>query len=270
MNTRSQQIPVPQQSARAEVNGMKMYYEIYGTGHPLVLIHGGGSTINTSFGKLIPFLMENHRVIAVEMQAHGRTKDRGRPESFDQDAADIAELLKQLQVQKADVLGFSNGGQTAMVLGMKHAGCIRKLIITSAFYKRKGVPAGFWEGMKKGTFSDMPQIYKDEYLKLNPGDERGLMTMFERDLHRMQNFTDWSDDDLRSIAVPALIVIGDHDLPTHEHALAMQKLIAGSRLAILPGTHGSFMGEAMPPDPSSKMPQAFATLVNEFLAAPVP
>src|SRR6187551_1009682 len=93
----------------ASLNGLKMYYEIHGTGFPLVLIHGGGSTIQTTFGRVLQDFAKTHKVIAVEMQAHGHTADIDRPLSFSQDADDIAMLLKQLKIEKADIFGFSNG-----------------------------------------------------------------------------------------------------------------------------------------------------------------
>ena len=126
----------------SSVNGIKMYYEIHGAGTPLVLIHGGGSTINTSFGRILPLLAKTHKVIAVELQAHGHTSDRNAPESFEQDANDIATLLKQLNIDRADIFGFSNGGHDCIELGIRHPECVRRLIIASAFYKRDGAPAG--------------------------------------------------------------------------------------------------------------------------------
>jgi len=106
-------------SAHAPVNGIQMYYEIHGAGQPLVLIHGGGSTIYTSFGRILPLLAKKYQVIAMELQAHGHTSDRDAPESFAQDADDVAALLHQLNISEADILGFSNGGQTAMQLAMR-------------------------------------------------------------------------------------------------------------------------------------------------------
>src|ERR1041385_3786451 len=91
------------------VNGLKMYYEIHGSGKPLVLIHGGGSTIRTTFGRVLGSFAKTHKVIAVELQAHGHTADIDRPLSFVNDADDVAELLNQLHVSKADIFGFSNG-----------------------------------------------------------------------------------------------------------------------------------------------------------------
>jgi pimeloyl-ACP methyl ester carboxylesterase len=251
------------QGKYADVNGIKMYYEIHGSGKPLVLLHGGGSTIKTTFGTILPGLAKTHEVIAIELQAHGHTGDRDAPETFDQDAADVAELLKQLNIQKADIFGFSNGGQTAMVMGIKYPGRVNKLIIASAFYSRDAVPPGFWDGFKDPKFSDMPQIYKDEYLKIK--DQAGLMNMFRKDSQRMGNFKGWTDEEVNSIKAPSLIVIGDRDLPTPEHVAKMHRLIQNSRLAILPGTHGSYMGEAMSWGSQSKMPALFVAMVNEFL-----
>ncbi|MFA6083688.1 alpha/beta fold hydrolase [Mucilaginibacter sp.] len=248
----------------ANVNGIKMYYEIHGEGSPLVLIHGGGSTIKTNFSRVLPLFAKTHKVIAVELQAHGHTGDRDAPETFIQDADDVAQLLSQLNIPKADILGFSNGGQTCLELGLRHPDKVRKLIIASAFYKRDAVPAGFWKGFENPKFSDMPQVYKDEYLKI--GTQEGLMNMFNKDVQRMLTFKGWTDDQLRSIQSPTLVVIGDRDLPTPEHAAAMSRLFPHGRLAILPGTHGSYMGEAFTPKPESKIPDLFVAMVNEFLA----
>lgn len=248
----------------AHVNGIKMYYEIHGTGSPLVLIHGGGSTIKTNFSRIMPVLAKTHQVIAVELQAHGHSGDRDAPETFTQDADDVAELLKQLNIPKADILGFSNGGQTCLELGIRHADKVRKLIIASAFYTRDAAPDAFWKGFEKPDFSHMPQIYKDEYLKI--GTQEGLMNMFNKDVQRMYTFKGWTDEDLQKIQAPTLVVIGDQDLPTPEHAAKMSRTLPHGRLAILPGTHGSYIGEAFLPKPESKIPDLFVAMVNEFLA----
>jgi pimeloyl-ACP methyl ester carboxylesterase len=251
----------------ARVNGINMYYELHGIGSPLVLIHGGGSTIVTTFGKILPLLAKTHLVIAVELQAHGHTSDRSSPETFEQDADDVAELLRQLNILRANIFGFSNGGHTAIELAIKYPDRVSKLVIASAFYKKDGMPTWFWEGFGDPKFSDMPQVYKDEYLKVN-NDPAALMNMFNKDVERMRNFRDWKEEDIRSIKAPVLIVTGDQDLTLPEHAVEMHRLLPHSRLAILPGTHGSYMGEAMSPNPDSKVPELFAAMVDEFLAAP--
>lgn len=127
----------------SEVNGIGMYYEIYGYGKPLVLIHGGGSTIETSFGRIIPLLSTNHQLICVELQAHGRTSDRNSEISFEQDADDVAALLKNLHIEKADILGFSNGGNTALQIAIRHPQLCDKIIAASILLKRDGAFLSF-------------------------------------------------------------------------------------------------------------------------------
>jgi pimeloyl-ACP methyl ester carboxylesterase len=253
----------------ASVNGLKMYYEIHGTGQPLVLVHGGGSTIHTTFGKILPVLAKTHRIIAVELQAHGHTSDRDTPESFEQDADDIAELLKQLKIPGADIFGFSNGGNTAMRLAIRHPELVRKLVLASTFYKRDGMYSWFWDGMQHARLENMPKVYQDEYLSINHN-QAGLQNMHDKDAQRMQSFKDWKDEDLRSIQAPALIVIGDQDVVRPEHAVEMYRLLPHGRLAMFPGSHGSYIGEIMSPDPGSKVPELFVAMLEEYLAAPMP
>lgn len=257
------------QPAYASVNGINMYYEIHGSGQPLVLIHGGGSTIKTAFSNVLPAFAKTHKIIAVELQAHGHTSDRDAPESFQQDADDVAELLKQLNITGADILGFSNGGNTAMQIAIRHPERVRKLVIVSAFYKREGIPEMFWKGMNNAQFSDMPQVYKDEFLKIK-NDPDALFNMFSKDAQRMKTFVDWKKEDLQSIKAPALVVVADQDVMLVEHAVEMHRLLANSRLAVFPGMHGSFMGEAMSWGSTSKVPELFTTMVDEFLESPMP
>jgi pimeloyl-ACP methyl ester carboxylesterase len=247
----------------APVNGLKMYYEIYGEGEPLVLVHGGGSTIQTTFGKIMPALAKNNKVIAVELQAHGHTADRDTPETFEQDADDVAALLQYLKISKASLFGFSNGGNTIMQVAIRHPQLVNKLIITSAFYKREGMMKGFFEGMEHATIDNMPQHLKDAYLEI--GDSTGLMRMFNQDRNRMLKFKDWKDEDLMAIKAPSMIILGDKDVMTTDHAVKMSHLITNSRLMILPGTHGSFIGEGESAKENSKVPELVVEVINEFL-----
>jgi pimeloyl-ACP methyl ester carboxylesterase len=242
----------------ANINGLKMYYEAHGKGFPLVLIHGGGSTIGTTFGRVLPALAKTHRVIAVEMQAHGHTADIDRPLSFTQDADDIAELLKHLKIGKADIFGFSNGASTTLEMAIRHPGVVNKIIVASAFYKKDGAFAGFWEMMAGATFEGMPQPYKDAFLKINP-DKDALYAMYKRDVTRMQNFPEIKDADIKNIKAPALIIAGDKDVVTPEHAVEMYRLIPNAKLAIFPGGHGDYIGELTTLKPGQ----------NEFPALPV-
>ncbi len=252
-------------SGYSDVNGIKMYYELHGTtGDFLALIHGGGSTIGTTFGKLIPLLENKFQVIAVELQGHGHTDDRNAPESFEQDADDVTELLHNLNISKASVVGFSNGGNTAMQIAIRHPEIVNKLILASTFYKREGLIPGFFDGMNQATIDAMPQILKDAFLEINP-DTNKLLTMFNKDKERMLNFRDWKDEDIHSIKAPTLIINGDRDVILPEHAVAISKLIENSRLLIIPSEHGTYIGVAECPLPKSKLLEMTADLITNFL-----
>jgi len=251
------------ESGYSEVNGIKMYYEIYGEGKPLVLIHGGGSTIQTSFGRIILLLAKNRKVIGVELQAHGRTGDRNSPISFEQDADDVNGLLKNLNIDKADILGFSNGGNTTMQLAIRHPDVVNRIIVASAFYKRDGMFPGFWDFMEKGTIDDMPKTLKEEFLKVTP-DSAKLHNLFEKSSNRMLEFRDWDDEQLRSIKAKTLIVAGDKDVATPEHYVEMYRLIPDCQLMVIPGGHGKFMGEIDFPNTERNV-ESFVLLIEEFL-----
>jgi pimeloyl-ACP methyl ester carboxylesterase len=252
-------------SGYSDVNGIKMYYEIHGNdGEYLVLIHGGGSTIETSFERIIPFLEKNYKVIAMELQGHGHTNDRSSSESFEQDADDVFALLQNLNISKATVMGFSNGGNTAIQIAIRHPEIINKLILASTFYKREGLVPGFFEGMKKATLDVMPELLKEAFLKLNP-DSTKLLTMFNKDKERMLQFKNWKDEDIELINIPTLIINGDHDVILCSHAVEMSKLIKNSRLMILPSAHGSYIGVAETPSLDNNIIKLTVEVIKNFI-----
>ncbi|MEZ0005590.1 pimeloyl-ACP methyl ester carboxylesterase [Flavobacterium sp. 28YEA47A] len=254
----------PSKKGYADVNGIKMYYEIYGQGKPLVLIHGGGSTIQTTFGSIIPMLSQNRQLIGVELQAHGHTSDRNSDLSFEQDADDVVALLNSLNIEKADFFGFSNGGTTALQIGIRHPKRVGKIIAASALSKRNGVPSQFWDFMKNATLDQMPQPYKEAYLNASAHPEN-LKIMCDKCAKRMVNFKDISDEQLQSIKAPVLIVIGDADVMTPEHAVEMHRLIPNSQLAIIPGGHGEYIGEINTLKPETKNTEFITPLLEKFL-----
>lgn len=252
-------------SGYSEVNGIKMYYEIYGQGKPIVLIHGGGSTIQTNFGKLIPLLAKNRKVIAVELQAHGRTSDRNADLSFEQDADDVAALLKNLNIEKADFFGFSNGGTTTLQIAIRHPGIVDKIILGSALAKRNGVPEWFWGFMEQARLENMPEQLKTGYKQV-AADTNGLQIMHDRDAKRMVNFKDIPDEQIKSIKAPTLIIIADKDIITYEHAIEMHRQIANSELAIIPGGHGEYIGEITTIKPDFKENDLIVPVIEKFLS----
>ncbi|MEJ0105134.1 MAG: alpha/beta hydrolase [Bacteroidota bacterium] len=171
------------------------------------------STIGTTFGRILPALSKTHKVIAVELQAHGHTADIDRPLSFEQDANDVVELLKQLHIPKADIFGFSNGASTTLEIAIRFPELVNKIIVASTMYKKAGAYHWFWDMMAHATFEGMPQGLKDAYLQINP-DTNALYTMYERDVARMQSFTDMQEEDIKAITAPALIIAANNDVVT--------------------------------------------------------
>lgn len=247
-----------------KVNGLQMYYEVYGQGKPLVLLHGGGSTIQTSFGRIIPRLATSRQVIGVELQAHGRTGDRDSDISFKQDADDVAALLGELGIAKADFFGFSNGGTTALLIAVRHPGLVNKIIAASALCKRNGAPDEFWDFMMRARLEDMPRPYKDAYASIAPDPGR-LRIMHDKCARRMQTFTDIPDEQLQAIKAPVLIIAGDRDVMTPEHAVAMHRLITHSNLAIIPGGHGDYIGEITTLKPGTGESDFAVPMITAFL-----
>jgi pimeloyl-ACP methyl ester carboxylesterase len=246
-----------------------MYYEIHGkeTGIPLILLHGGGSTIEVTFGKVLPIFAQHRKVIALEEQGHGRTTDRSQPVRFETSADDVAALLAYLKIEKADLFGFSNGASVALQVAIRHPQLVRKLVFASSMTKKEGAHPQFWASMEQVDFANMPQPLKDAFLKVNP-DTQKLKAMHDKDAERMLNFKDVSDDDVRSVRAPTLIVMGDRDIPTPDHAIELTHMIPQSRLLIVPGEHGDYMGEALATQNEGRSPELIAGLIEEFLGIP--
>ena len=251
-------------SGYSDVGRLEMYFEIYGQGKPLVLIHGGGSTIETSFGNIIPLLSKSRQIIAMELQAHGHTGDRETNLTFEQDADDIAKLLENLQILKADFLGFSNGGHTAIEIALRHKTIVDKLILASAFYKRDAVVPQFWDGFGAAILEMMPKVLQDGYLKAN-NDRNGLLNMFNKDVEKMKGFKGWTDEQMKSITTKTLVINGNNDVGSVEHAVEMYRILSNCELAILPGGHGTYLG-AIESLPNGKWTMKYvAELIEEFL-----
>ena len=262
-------VTTPVQRGHAPVNGLSMYYEVHGSapGVPLVLLHGGGSSIEVTYGKILPFLARHRTVIPVDEQGHGRTTDRDQPIRFDTSADDVATLLGVLDIPRADVMGFSNGASVALRLAIRHPTLVRRLVFASSITKKSGAAPQFWAFMQQATFADMPQPLKDAFLRLNP-DPAKLRVMHDKDLERMQNFVETSDEEVRSVKAPTLVLLGEHDVPTVEHGLELKRLFPRAELLVLPGGHGEYLGELIFGKPGSPYPELSAGLIEAFLDAP--
>jgi pimeloyl-ACP methyl ester carboxylesterase len=255
----------------AEVNGLRMYYEVHGTGQSLVVLHGAFMTIG-AMGAFVPELAEARQVVAVELQGHGHTADIDRPLSYEQMADDVAALLRHLGIEQADVFGYSMGGGAALQLAMRHPALVRKLVVASASSTSDGVYPEVWSGIEQITpelFAGTP--WKEEYDRVAPNPDA-----FPRLVEKMkqldgQSFA-WPPDEIRAISARTMVVIGDSDGTTPEHAVELFRLRGGgvfgdlaglpsARLAILPGTtHVGLIDRA----------DWLVPMIAEFLDAPVP
>jgi pimeloyl-ACP methyl ester carboxylesterase len=237
----------------ADVNGIKLYYEIQGSGKPLVLLHGGLGAIEM-FGPNLAALAKNHQVIGVDLQGHGRTADIDRPLRVEFMADDIAALIKHLGLQRADIMGYSLGGGVALQTAIRHPEVVDKLVLVSTPFRRNGfypdilaqqgqVTAAAAEGMKQ---TPMYQMYAS--LAPRPQDWARLLGKMG---DAMKVDFDLSEQ-IKGIKATTLIVAGDADIFPPAHAVEMFALLGGgqrdggwdgsgrpkSKLAILPGlTH---------------------------------
>ena len=254
----------------AEVNGLNLYYEIHGTGDPLVVLHGAFMTIG-AMGAFVPELAETRQVVAVELQGHGHTADVDRPLSYEQMADDVAALMRHLGIERADVFGYSMGGGAALQLAMRHPELVRKLVVASASSTSDGVYPEVWSGIEQITpelFAGTP--WKEEYDRVAPNPV-AFPTLVEKMKQLDGQPFAWLPDEIRAISAPTMVVVGDSDGTTPEHAVELFRLRGGgvfgdlaglpsARLAILPGTtHVGLIGRA----------DWLVLMIAEFLDAPV-
>src|SRR5437899_1118445 len=228
-----------QQTGYAPVNGLRVYYEIHGLANPeppsLVLLHGGGDTIETSFGHLLPILVRRRQIIAFEQQGCGRTADiEDRPFSFEQSTDDTAALLKHLNIERADLVGFSNGATIALQVAIRYPQLVRRLVVITALMKRAWADPQFWELMKTAQPDAMPAELREAYHKVAPQPEN-LESFFYKARNRMRDFKDVPDEAIRSINAPTLVVSSDQDVMRTQGATELFQLLPHAQLAMLPG-----------------------------------
>jgi pimeloyl-ACP methyl ester carboxylesterase len=222
----------------ADVNGLRMYYEIHGTGRPLVLLHGGLAYIESSFGKMLPSLAKNRQVIGIEQQGHGHTADIDRPLTYEQMAEDTAELLRRLGITAADFFGWSDGGIIATRIAMRHPELVRKFAIIGSIYNNDGLPPELRKAVANMSPDDVPAEFRAAYTKVAPKPEQ-WPTLVGKVIKLMDDsvWQGWRPEDIRSIRAPALVMIGDVDqVVRFDHVLQMFRLLPHAQLAVLPGT----------------------------------
>ena len=218
----------------APVNGLQLYYEVRGSGRPLVLLHGGLLTIDLNFGPMLEPLAAGRQVIAVELQGHGHTADTGRPMTIEALAGDVITLLDQLGVGQADLFGFSLGGLVACAIALGTPARAGKLILASADPHRppgrESAPLG---ADRLPTPADF-QAWRDAYEAVAP-DPAHFEEFAARLSAMVHQFPGWTGE-LRSLRAPALLIFGDRDFTPLPHVAEMFDLLPNAQLAVLPGT----------------------------------
>ena len=246
----------PAQAEIARVNGLDMYYEVHGRGTPLVLIHGAYMSIDSNWAELIPTFARRYRVIAVELQGHGRTRDVDRPITYEGMADDVAALLETLGVPCAAVFGYSMGGGVAIRLAMQYPELVNRLIVASASISYDAYPPDF-RSMIEGVTPELMEgtPFHEEYLRLAP-DPAAFPRLVEKLRALDLQWFAWPEEEFAKIAVPTLLVFGDADVVSLEHAVKMHKLLGGrmngdltglpkAQLLVLSGTtHFGVISEA--------------------------
>jgi pimeloyl-ACP methyl ester carboxylesterase len=245
----------PSSSGYAPVNGIKIYYEVYGKGKPVILLHGAFYTIDLNWSQLIPELSKTRKVIALEMQGHGHTPFSDRALSITTLASDVEKLMDHLKIDSADVAGYSMGGSIAYQFAVQYPKRLRKLVIISSVHKSSG-----WLPVINGAFEDFkPEFFDDTPLKTAYDAVAPDKTNWRKFLKQMIDFAgvtfDCGDSNIAKITAPVLIISGDNDgLDKIELAKTYQLLGGGiaadlapmpkSQLAIVPSQgHVSLMME---------------------------
>jgi pimeloyl-ACP methyl ester carboxylesterase len=228
----------------ASVNGLKVYYEVHGTGRPLVLLHGGLMTIDSNFGPLLEPLAASRQVIAVELQGHGHTADTDRELTIEALASDVIGVLDQLGIADADFYGFSLGGLVAYEIAFSAPARVGKLIIASADALRppgrESAPIDERLLPTAADFEGMPGAYAA--VAPDPAHFAEFVAKNAKAVHEHSART---ADDLRSLRMPTLLIFGDRDFSPLSDVLETFALLPNARLAVLPGT--THMGVAQRP-----------------------
>ena len=245
----------PSNSGYAPVNGIKVYYEVYGEGRPLVLLHGAFYTIEMNWAQLIPGLSKTRKVIAIEMQGHGHSPYSDRELSITTLASDVEKVMDYLKIDSADVAGYSMGGSVAYQFAVQSPKRLRKLVIISSTYKTSG-----WLPIVNGAFKDFkPEFFDDTPLKTGYDAVAPDKTKWRKYLEKMFAFADVpfnvGDSNISKIAAPVLIICGDNDGTDKVELMKTYELLGGgvtadlqpmpkSQLAIVPSQgHVSLMME---------------------------
>src|ERR1700749_3309754 len=219
--------PTPASSGYADVNGIKLYHEVYGQGEPLVLLPGGLMPVGEMSALLVP-LAKTRKLIAVELQGHGRTADTDRPLKMETMGADIAALLDQLNIPKADIVGLSLGAAVGLRTAIQHPEKVRRLVVISSPYAKSGWYPETQEGMgqvSSAMAETVMQTPTGKFSKQWPEPQR--FPQFLDKMGKMMGASyDWSAD-VKKLTMPVMLVFADNDSVSQKHVAEFFALLGG-------------------------------------------
>lgn len=242
-----------------DINGDRIYYRVEGKGEPLLLLHSGIDSSEV-FKPVIEELKRDYMLIVIDSRGHGRSSDNGkRPFSYNSFAEDVITVLDRLKIDKVNAVGYSDGGVLCYILGSKYPSRVKKAVACGANYRVEGMTEGTVKWVRESLYPEnIKKTYKiiyDEYVRLSPhSDKYPQYINKSREMWLRDPYL--TDEQMKSIKVPLLVIGGDRDIIKTEHLLKIKRMVKGAQLCILPDTpHNVF----------KKSPSLVSGLIKRFL-----
>jgi pimeloyl-ACP methyl ester carboxylesterase len=242
-----------------------MYYEIHGEGEPLLLLHGGTVSIE-AFANQIPFVATEFRVIAPEQMGHGRSADAiDREFHYHDMAEDTVELMTQLRIESAFIVGWSDGGILGVDIAIHHPNRVRKLACAGTNFRVDGMDKESLQWLSTVKPEDWPRLYREAYERLSPDGPSHWPIVLRRLVNMFLSEPNYMPEQIAAIRAPTLVIVGDHDMVRPEHALEMFRLIPGAQLCVIPHA-----GHGVPVSQPKRWNEMVLTFLKEPAVAPAP
>jgi pimeloyl-ACP methyl ester carboxylesterase len=239
-----------------DAGGVHTYYEVAGTGEPLVLLHGGFCTVET-FGAQTPALAGQYRVYVPERRGHGRTPDVEGPITYENMAQDTIAFMEALGISSAHLVGWSDGAIVGLLVALHRPDLVRKLVLIGQAVNHEGATPEVKRLMANFTQQDLPPMLRELYASVSPDGPGHFGVVFDKMHQLLRTEPTIELAELEGVAAPTLILIADDDMVTIEHAAAMQRALPDAQLAVVPGT-----SHALP----MEKPEIVNSLILDFLA----
>jgi pimeloyl-ACP methyl ester carboxylesterase len=246
----------------ASVNGVRMYYELHGQGDPLLLLHGGATSIEV-FEPQIPVFSHEFRVVAPEQMGQGRTADVPKRDfHYHEMAEDTVALMDQIGIADAFIVGWSDGGILGLDIAINHPERVRKLICSGTNSRVDGMEPAALEWLQNTTPAEWPKSFRESYERLSPDGPSHWPVLLQRLVKMFRTEPNFTPEQLASIRAPTLLIVGDHDMVRPEHTVEMFRLIPGAQLSVIPHA-----GHSVPTTKSALWNETVLAFLKEPAAA---